>query len=126
MHRSSGGTSFPEIRAVIDALQALRGVAHITVRPWLRKWAACALFENPRQLMGYTGLVVPREHSSGNRTRRAAITRTGNAHLRRVLVKLVWAHRHRPAVDGRLFKRQKALTLSVEAKHIAWAGAAAH
>jgi transposase len=69
--------------------------------------------------MGYTGL-VPREYSSGNRTQRGAITKSGNAHLRRVLVEAAWAYRHRPAVNGRLLKRQKSLTLGDETKRIAW------
>jgi transposase len=109
----------PEVRAVIEALQALRGVAQITATTVVAELGSLARFENPRQLMGYTGL-VPREHSSGNRTQRGAITKSGNAHLRRVLVEAVWAYRHRPAVNGRLLKRQKALTLSDEAKQIAW------
>jgi transposase len=41
-------------------------------------------FQNPRQLMSYSGLVSS-EYSSGNRIQRGGITKTGNAHLRRVL-----------------------------------------
>jgi transposase len=46
----------------------------------------------PRQLMGYTGL-CPSEHSSGGRRRQGALSRTGNAHLRRVLVEAAWHYR---------------------------------
>jgi transposase len=109
----------PQMRAVIEALQALRGVAHITAATVVAELGSLTRFESPSQLMGYTGL-VPREHSSGNRTQRGAITKTGNAHLRRVLVEAAWAYQHRPAVNGRLLRRQKALTLSDEAKRIAW------
>lgn len=109
----------PEIRAVIEALQALRGVAHITAATVVAEVGSLTRFDNPRQLMSYTGL-VPREHSSGSRTQRGAITKTGNVHLRRVLVEAVWAYRHRPAVNGRLLKRQRSLALSDETKHIAW------
>ena len=76
-------------------------------------------FQSPRQLMGYSGL-VSREHSSGNRIQRGAITKTGNAHLRRVLVEAAWAYQHRPNVTGFLLRRQKSLALSDEVKHIAW------
>jgi len=69
--------------------------------------------------MGYSGL-VPREYSSGNKTQRGAITKTGNAHLRRVLVESAWTYQHRPNVQGRVLRRQKALALSDEAKRIAW------
>jgi len=35
--------------------------------------------------MGYSG-AVPSEDSSGKRTQRGSITKTGNAHLRRIVV----------------------------------------
>ena len=69
--------------------------------------------------MGYSGL-VPASISSGNRVQRGAITKTGNAHLRRVLVEAAWAYQHRPNVQGRVLQRQKSLALSEEAKKIAW------
>jgi len=67
--------------------------------------------------MGYTG-AVPSEHSSGERVRRGAITKTGNAHLRRILVEAAWSYRHRPSVRGELQRRQK--NASEEVKEIAW------
>jgi transposase len=100
-------------------LQALRGVALTTAATVVSELGSLTRFENPRQLMGYRGL-VSREHSSGNRTQRGAITKTGNAHLRRVLVEAVWAYQYRPAVNGRLLRRQRALTLSEEARRISW------
>jgi transposase len=69
--------------------------------------------------MGYSGLVA-REHSSGNRVQRGGITKTGNSHLRRVLVEAAWAYQHRPNVTGFLLRRQKNLALSDEVKKIAW------
>ena len=74
----------PEIRAVIEALQALRGVAQTTAATIVSELGSVSRFQSPRQLMGYSGLVA-REHSSGNRVRRGGITKTGNSHLRRVL-----------------------------------------
>lgn len=108
-----------EIRAVIEALQALRGVAQTTAATVVCELGSLSRFQSPRQLMGYSGL-APREYSSGNRTQRGAITKSGNAHLRRVLVESAWAYRHRPNVQGQVWKRQKALALSEEAKQIAW------
>ena len=109
----------PEVRVVIEALQALRGVAQTTAATVVCELGSLARFENPRQLMGYSGL-VPREHSSGARVQRGGITKTGNAHLRRVLVEAAWAYQHRPNVQGRVLKRQKSLALSEEARRIAW------
>jgi transposase len=113
------GQTAPEIRAVIEELQALRGVAQMTAATVVCELGSLARFENPRQLMGYSGL-VSREHSSGNRVQRGAITKTGNAHLRRVLVEAAWAYQRRPSVQGRLLRRQQSLALSEEAKRIAW------
>jgi transposase len=74
-------------------------------------------FESPKQLMGYGG-VVSREHSSGDRERRGAITKTGNAHLRRIVIEAAWAYRHRPAKGPALRQRQEGQ--SEEVKAIAW------
>lgn len=108
-----------EIRAVIEALQALRGVAQTTAATIVSELGSLSRFANPRQLMGYSGLVA-REHSSGNRTQRGSITKTGNAHLRRVVVEAAWAYQHRPNVTGFLLRRQKSLAISDEVKQIAW------
>ena len=51
--------------------------------------------------MAFVGL-VPSEHSSGAKQARGAITKTGNAHLRRVLVEAAWHYRHRPFVGAAL------------------------
>ena len=109
----------PEIRAVIEALQALRGVAQTTAATIVSELGWVSRFESPRQLMGYSGLVAS-EHSSGHRIQRGSITKTGNAHLRRVVVEAAWAYQHRPNVTGFLLRRQKSLALSDEVKQIAW------
>jgi transposase len=109
----------PEIRVVIEALQALRGVAQTTAATVVSELGSLSRFESPRKLMGYSGLVAS-EHSSGNRVQRGGITKTGNGHLRRVLVEAAWAYQHRPNVIGFLLRRQKSLAISEEAKKIAW------
>ena len=74
-------------------------------------------FERPRLLMGYTGM-VSREDSSGERIKRGPIIRTGNAHLRRVLVQAAWAYCRRPKLSPALKKRQAGV--SEEVKEISW------
>jgi transposase len=106
-----------EMRAVIEALQALRGVAKITAVSIVAEVGSLSRFEKPRQLMGYSGLVSS-EFSSGNRIRRGGITKTGNAHLRRVLVEAAWAYQRRPWVGGALLKRQQGL--DQEIKDLGW------
>jgi transposase len=100
--------SAPELRAVVAALQALRGIAMLTAVTIIAELGILSRFLSPRQLMGYSGL-VPSEFSSGNRVQRGKITKTGNAHLRRVVVEAAWAYQHRPWVGGYLGKRQKGL-----------------
>jgi len=110
-------TAPPQMRAVIDALQALRGVAQLTAVTVVAEVGSLGRFATPRQLMGYSG-AVPSEDSSGDRTRRGGITKTGNAHLRRVVGEAAWAYRHRPSMGPTLRKRQD--SLSEEVKAIAW------
>lgn len=108
-----------EIRAVIEALQALRGVAQTTAASIVSEVGSLSRFPTAPQLMGYSGLVAS-EHTSGNRVQRGGITKTGNGHLRRVLVEAAWAYQHRPNVIGHLLRRQKDLAISDEVKDIAW------
>ncbi len=107
----------PKMRAVIEALQALRGVAHVSAVTVVAELGELSRFARAKQLMGYGGIVAS-EDSSGERTRRGNITKTGNAHLRRVVVEAAWAYRHRPDVGATLRKRQE--QVSEEVKEIAW------
>jgi transposase len=99
-------TLAPAQQALVGALATLRGVQQVTAATIVSELGTLRRFATARQLMGYAGL-VPREHSSGSRVHRGAITKTGNAHLRRVLVEAAWAYRHRanPA-SGLLRARQ--------------------
>jgi transposase len=105
------------MRAVVDALQALRGIAQLSAVSIMAELGQLSRFEHPRQLMGYAG-IVSREHSSGERIRRGAISKTGNAHLRRIVVEGAWAYRHRPAVGHTLAARQRRCSPAVTA--LAW------
>jgi transposase len=106
-----------EIQNVVQALQALRGVGQIVAVSVVAELGSLSRFPNPRQLMSYSGLVSS-EHSSGNRIQRGGITKTGNAHLRRVIVEAAWAYQHKPWIGGWLAKRQQGL--DEETKAIAW------
>lgn len=110
-------TAPPCMRAVIEALQALRGIALVSAVTIVAEVGELSRFTRAPQLMGYSGMGA-REDSSGTRTRRGGITKTGNAHLRRIAIEAAWAYRHRPAVGGTLRKRQA--ILSEEVKAIGW------
>lgn len=114
---SAIATAPEAMRAVIAALQALRGIARLSAVTIVTEVGTLSRFPRPRQLMGYSGAVAS-EHSSGATTRRGAITKTGNAHLRRIIVEAAWAYQHRPAIGATLRTRQRGL--SEEVKAIAW------
>lgn len=99
----------PSVKAVIDGLQALRGVARLSAVTLAVEIGSFSRFATAKQLMAYCG-VVPSEHSSGNSRRQGAITKTGNAHVRRVLFESAWCCRHRPNLGKQLKQRQRGLS----------------
>jgi transposase len=107
----------PQIQQVIAGLQALRGVAELSAVTIVSELGSLSRFSNPRQLMGYSG-TVPSEDSSGKRIRRGGITKTGNAHLRRIVVESAWSYRLRPGIGPELRRRQQGVP--EEIKEIAW------
>ena len=94
------------LRAVIAALQTLRGIRQVTAATIVCEVGPLSRFPHPRQLMGYSG-TVPSEHSSGAAIHRGGITKTGNAHLRRVLLEAAWAYRFPPKCTKGLRQRQR-------------------
>jgi len=107
----------PAVQEVVKGLQALRGIAEISAVTIIAELGSITRFDTPRQLMGYSG-AVPSEDSSGKRTRRGSITKTGNAHLRRIVVEAAWSYRYRPAIGPRLRKRQEGVSEPI--KEVAW------
>jgi len=110
-------TAPPALRDVVQALQALRGVAQLGAVTIITEVGVLSRFATPRQLMGYSG-TVPSEDSSGARTRRGGITKTGNAHLRRVVIEAAWAYRHPPRLGALLRRRQANIAPAIN--EIAW------
>ena len=88
-------TLSPTQQALCGALATLRGIKHVSAATVVSEVGTFTRFAQAPQAMSYAGL-VPREHSSGSHVRRGAITKTGNAHLRRVLVEAAFSYRHGP------------------------------
>jgi len=107
----------PEIREVVAALQALRGVGKIVAASLVAEIGSFRRFSTLSQLMSYCGL-VPSEHSSGSHVARGSITKTGNAHVRRLIVESAWAYQHKPWSRAWLEKRLQ--TLEPEIRQISW------
>ncbi len=85
---------------MIQALQCLKGVAVVTATSLVAEIGSFKRFRNPKQFMAYTGL-VPSESSSGDLRRQGGITKTGNRHVRRLLIESAWSYRYQPAVRDR-------------------------
>jgi len=115
-------TLAPAQQALVGALATVRGVQAVTAATLVSELGTLRRFGTARQLMGYAGL-VPREHSSGAAVHRGAITKTGNAHLRRVLVEAACAYRHRASTaSAKLRLRQQGqpapiVALATQAQH---------
>lgn len=105
-------------RARVERLSCFRGVSTLTAMVVLTELFDLRRFQNARQLMAYLGLVTS-EYSSGGKERRGGITKTGNAHVRRVLVEAAWAYRHKPSINTRqreLLARQKPAVAALASK----------
>lgn len=108
----------PELAAKASRFQVLRGVATLTALTLIAEVGDLRRYGKASQFMGATGL-VPSEHSSGASRHQGAITKTGNAHLRRALVEAAWHYRHRPGPSLRISHRrlgQPAALLSIARK----------
>ena len=89
---------------VVACLMALRGVQRVRAMTILAELGDITRFDSPTQLMAFLGR-VPSEHSTGSSRRQGAITKTGNGHVRRVLVEAAWAYRF-PARKSRIIQRR--------------------
>ena len=106
------------LRPVVEALIALRGVDLVVAMTMLAELGDLTRFDSPRQLMSFVGL-VPSERSSGARRRQGGITKTGNGHVRRVLVEAAWSCRFPARKTAHLRRKASAAPPRVQA--IAWA-----
>lgn len=94
----------PPYEEAVRRLAALRGVQALTALTLVVEVGDFRRFGSAAEFMGFTGL-VPSEDSSGARQRRGHITKTGNSHLRRVLVEAAWAYQRRPAQGRERMRR---------------------
>jgi transposase len=88
----------------VATLSALRGIATLSAATIAAETCDVTRLAEAGSYMAFTGL-TPSEHSSGASRHQGSITKTGNRHIRRVLVEAAWAYRHAPAVRGELKRR---------------------
>lgn len=106
-----------KLAPVVEALMALRGIKLVAAMTIMTELGDITRFDSPRQLMSFLGL-VPSEYSSGATRRQGGITKTGNGHVRRVLVESAWCYRFNARKTAHLQRYAKKCSSEVQA--IAW------
>ena len=84
----------PDLAPVVSALSCLRGISTVTAFSIAVEVGDFTRFPTARAFMSYLGL-APSESSSGESVSRGKITRTGNGHVRTLLVESAWHHARR-------------------------------
>jgi transposase len=102
---------------VVEAYQAMRGASFVVAVTFAAEIGDVRRFDNPRQLMGFLGL-VPAESSTGDTVRRKGLTLAGNRRARRALVEAAWTYRYPARVSETLRARLEGLPKAV--RDIAW------
>ena len=98
--------ALPPLAEPVARLGALRGIATLSAVTITTETCDFRRFPTAGSYMAFVGL-VPSEHSSGASRHQGSITKTGNQHIRRVLVEAAWSYRYAPAVRDKLKKRQE-------------------
>lgn len=94
------------LQSRVQRLRCFRGIDDVTALTIAAELGDPRRFPTASSTMAYVGL-VPSEYSSGNKRSHGRITKTGNAHLRRVLVESAWHYRHHPFVGDAVRARQR-------------------
>jgi len=102
---------------LVKALQSLRGVATISSVVIAAEIGDLRRFASAGQFMAFVGL-VPSESSSGQKTQRGSITKTGNRHVRRILVEAAW-HYFKAAQRSQALRKRSQL-VSDDVRTISW------
>lgn len=84
----------PDLAPVVSALRCIRGISTVTAFSVAVEVGDFSRFPTARSFMSYLGL-VPSESSSGETVSRGGITRSGNGHVRTLLVEAAWHHARR-------------------------------
>jgi len=105
------------LKPLLAAISTLRGLELVTAATVLAELGDLRRFAHPKQLMSFLGL-VPSEYSSGASRRLGAITKCGNAHVRRVLIEAAWTYRFPARISRELQVRQEGQPKAV--RDVAW------
>jgi transposase len=89
----------------IAPLRCFKGIDYLIALSLICEVGDFRRFPKASSFMAYLGL-VPSEHSSGGKRRQGGITKTGNSHLRKLLIEASWHYRHRGLASATLKARR--------------------
>jgi len=96
---------------------SLRGIEFVVAVTLVAELGDLSRFAHPKELMSYLGL-VPSEYSTGESCAQGKITKTGNGHVRRVLIESAWTYRYPARMSRELVVRNQGQPSAV--RDIAW------
>jgi transposase len=98
---------------LVKNLQAFRGIQLVTAAGMAAEVGDFHRFATAGQFMAFVGL-VPSEHTSGPKRRQGGITKSGNRHLRRLLIEAGWHYYRTPLrVSAELHARRVGIPQAV-------------
>jgi len=96
----------PEYVHYVKALGVFRGISTLSAMVILAEMGDLRRFPTAPKLMAAIGL-VPSEYSTGDKTSRYSITKTGNAHVRHIVVEAAWQYQRRSTTGRTITARRK-------------------
>jgi transposase len=97
-------TSDPYVK-IVQRLRAFKGIDYIIALSFICEISDFNRFPTAQQFMSYLGL-VPSESSSGDKVSRGGITKTGNSHMRSLVIEASW-HYARPPVHSKCLAKRR-------------------
>ena len=92
-------------KETVGRLRCFRGIDTISAMVIATEVFDFRRFQKARSFMGYLGL-VPGLRQSGDMRKGLGLTKTGNPHVRRILIQAAWNSRGRPRVGAPLRRRR--------------------
>lgn len=92
-------------RTAVKMLRCFKGIDYLVALAFVCEVGNFKRFPSASSFMSYLGL-IPQEHSSGETRRQGRITKSGNAHLRRLLVEAGWHYRYAAVPSKKLTARR--------------------
>jgi transposase len=105
------------LNKLIKAFESMRGISLVIASTLASELGYFSRFEHPEEIMAYLGL-IPSEFSSGEKQHKGSITKTGNGHVRKVLIEAAHSYRLPARKSRAILKRQEGVSKEIRA--IAW------